>query len=110
MGDLLMNFVLYMVFGSIAVLAAPLALAMNFAFCGAHLVLEHGLPVAEAMGKLESAQSFAGSMKGLAVLGGLAAFGTFWQVWALLADSGMSWYFTVLYLPAVVAEWFVSMF
>merc|ERR1712232_15183 len=98
------------VFGSIALLVAPLALAMNLAVCGTLLVLEHGLPLAETMGKIDSSESFAGSVKGLAAFGGLTAFGTFWQLWALWADSGMSWFFTIPYLPAVVAECFVSMF
>jgi hypothetical protein len=111
--DLLVTFVLYLVFGSMAVIAAPLAFAVNVAACGAQLVTEHGLRIAEGMGKIPaglSAEAFAASTKGLAVLGGLTAFGTLWQFWALMADNGMAWYFKMLYLPGYIGEGVISLF
>jgi len=111
--DLLLNFLLYVIFGGMALLAPSLAFALNVAICGAQLVTAHGLRVAEGMGKIPggvSAEAFAASINGLAVLGGLTAFGTLWQFWALVADSGMGWYFKILYLPAYFAECVVSLF
>jgi len=111
--DILLTFVLYLVFGGMAIVAAPLAFAVNVAACGAALVTEHGLRVAEAMGKIPgglSAEAFAASTKGLALLGGLTAFGTLWQFWALMANSGMAWYFKMVYLPAYMAEGIISLF
>jgi len=105
--DTVLSFILYVVFGSMAVVLSSLALALNIAVCGAQLVTEHGARVAEGMGKIPggvTADVFCASMKGRAMLGGLAAFGTMWQLWALMADSGMGWYFKALYFPAVFAE------
>lgn len=111
--NLLLSFVLYSFFGGMALVAPSMAFALNVALVGAQLVSEHGLRVVEGMGKIpggETAESFSGSVKGLALLGGLVAFGAVWQFWALMADSGMGWYFKMLYLPAYVAEVVVSVF
>jgi hypothetical protein len=111
--DLLVTFILYTVFAVLALVAGPLAFAMNLAVVGAQLVTENGLRVAETMGKIPggaSAETFAASTKGLAVLGGLTAFGTLWQFWALMADNGMAWYFQGLYFPAYVGEGIISLF
>lgn len=111
--DLFLSFVLYAFFGAMAIVAAPFAFALNVAFVGAQLVTAHGLRVAEGMGRIPgglSAEAFASSSKGLAMLSGLAAFGSLWQFWALVADSGMGWYFKMLYLPAYIAEGVISIF
>jgi hypothetical protein len=111
--DLFMTFVLYVVFGGMAIVAGPLAFAMTLAVSGAQLVTENGLRVAESMGKIPgglSAEAFAASPKGLVVLGGLTAFGTLWQFWALMADNGMAWYFKMFYLPAYMGEGIISLF
>jgi len=77
------------------------------------LLTTYGLRIAEGMGRIpggKTADEFAASVPGLAVLGGLTLFGTLWQFWAIVADSGMASYFTILYLPAVIAEWWISLF
>lgn len=111
--NLLLSFVLYSFFGGMSLVAPSMAFALNVALVGAQLVSEHGLRVVEGMGKIpggETAEAFSASVKGLALLGGLVAFGAVWQFWALMAESGMGWYFKVLYLPAYVAENVVSVF
>jgi len=107
--DLLVTFVLYTFFGGMAVVMPSLAFALTLASCGAKLAAENGFRVAEAMGKNPEGITTE-STKGLAVLCGLTAFGALWQFWALMADSGMAWYFRVLYLPAYMAEGVVSIF
>jgi len=111
--DILLTFVLYSFFGGMALILAPMALALNVAVCGAQLVTENGLRIAESMGKIpegQTAEAFAASMKGLALLGGLTAFGALWQFWALMANSGMAWYFKMLYFPGCVAECIIGFF
>merc|ERR1719316_2259241 len=79
--DSLISFLLYVAFVLMAAVARPLAFALSLAICGAQLVTEHGLRVAEAKGKVPggvSAEVFATSSKGLIVLAGLTAFGTLW--------------------------------
>jgi len=107
--DLLVSFVLYSFFGGMAVVMPSLAFALTLASCGAKLATENGLRVAESMGKLPEGVT-AESPKGLVVLGALTAFGALWQVWALVAGSGMAWYFRMMYLPAYLAEGIVSVF
>lgn len=110
--DLFLSFALYSIFGFIAIVLENLAFAIAIAIIGAQLVLVHGLRAAEGVGKLkegETAEKVAASEKGLAIFGGLAAFGTLWQFWALMADSGMAWYFQLLYLPAVITESLVGL-
>lgn len=110
--DLFLSFALYCFFGGMAVVLESLAFAINLGLIGAQLVLVHGLRAAEGMGKLkegETADKFAASVKGLAAFGGLTAFGTLWQFWALMAGSGMAWYFQLLYLPAVITESLVGL-
>lgn len=111
--DILVTFVLYSFFGGMAVVAAPLAFAMNVAACGAQLVTTNGLRIAESMGKIPdgmTAEAFATSVKGLALLGGLTAFGTLWQFWALVGNSGMAWYFKMTYFPAVAVDAILGVF
>jgi len=111
--DILLTFVLYSFFAGMAVLVAPLALALNVAACGAQLVTENGLRIAESMGKIPdgmTAEAFASSLKGLVLLGGLTAFATLWQFWALMADSGMAWYFKMMYFPGCIAESIIGLF
>merc|ERR1712070_504210 len=111
--DLLLNLVLYSFFGGMALVTRSLALALIVALCGAQLLTEHGLRLAESKGKIpdgQSAEAFAASVKGLAELGGLTVFGTLWQFWALMADSGMAWYFKIIYLPAYIGECVISLF
>jgi len=107
--DLLMSFVFYVGFGFLSVTMSSVAMALNFGVVAAHLVSNHALRVAEVKGKLESAEVFSASMKGLLLSGGLTAFGTMWQFWALMAGSGLAWYFQVLYLPVVTAEFFIGL-
>jgi len=102
--DLLVRSALYVFCVGLALSAAPLALAMNASACGAGLLVEHGLRVAEALGKVEGAGAFAASKHGLLMLFGLSAFGTLWQLWTWMAGSGMAWYVQVPYLPAILAE------
>jgi hypothetical protein len=105
--DMIINFVLYSVFIAAALLVPSLALAMNVALCGAELVATNALSFAEKQGKLP--ESMKDATKALALLAGLAVFGTVWQFWALLAESGMAWYFKIVYLPAYVAESIISL-
>jgi len=105
--DLLLSFVLYSFFGGMAVLMPSVAFSLNLASCGAKLVTESGLRIGESMGRIPkgvSAEEFAGSLPGLAMLGGLAAFGTMWQFWAIMAESDMAFYFKIVYMPAYIAE------
>jgi len=110
--DLCLSFVLYSFFGGMALVMPSLALALVLGLCGAQLVMQYGTRVAESMGRIPegTAETFAASAKGLAFFGGLAAFGTLWQFWALMADSGMAWYFKLAYLPAYTCEGIVSLF
>lgn len=111
--DIVLTFVLYSVFGGMAVVSPSLAFALNVAACGAELTTAHGLRLAESKGKIPdgaTAEAFAASVKGLAVLGGLIAFGALWQFWALMADSGMAWYFKMMYFPAVFGEAIIGLF
>jgi len=107
--DLLVTFVLYSFFGGMAVVMPALAFALTLAACGAQLVAENGLRVAESMGKNPEGLTVE-STKGLMALSGLTVFGAIWQVWALMADNGMAWYFKMMYLPAYTAEGIVSLF
>jgi len=111
--DLFVSFVLYAFFGGMALLMPSFAFAINLGVVGGQLVTEHGLRVAESMGKIPAgatADAFAASVKGVALVGGLTLFGSVWQFWALMADNGMAWYFTMLYLPAYTAENIVGLF
>jgi len=111
--DSILSLLLYVVFGFMAVVASPLAFALSLAITGAQLVTTNGLRVAESMGRIPgglSAEAFAASTKGLAMLLALTAFGTVWQFWALMADNGMGWYFKMLYIPAYTAEGIVGLF
>merc|ERR1711976_778997 len=83
--DMIINFVLYSVFVAAALLVPSLALAMNVALCGAELLATNALRYAENQGKLP--EPLKDATKALALLAGLAAFGTVWQLWALLAES-----------------------
>jgi len=110
--DLFLSFVLYIFFGGMTVVATPMALALNLAMVGAQIVLEHGLRIAEKLGKIpggEKAEDFAGSVKGFIIFGVLTGCGTLYQFWALLADSGVAWYFQMFYFPAYFAESFISL-
>jgi len=110
--DLFLSFVLYCFFGGMAVICPSLALGLTLGFVGAQLVLSHGTLAAQGLGKLPegmTADAFAASVKGLAVLGGLTAFGALWQFWALLANSSAAWYFHFFYFPAYFAEALVSL-
>merc|ERR1712187_963232 len=97
--NLCIRFVLYAVFMGLAKVAAPFALAMNLAACGTQILMTH-VPQLE---KLQDIQA-------LAVPVGIAAFGTLWQVWTLVAGSEMTWYFQMLYFPAVIAECIIGLF
>lgn len=111
--DLLISFVLYSTFGGMSVLFSSLAFALNLGATGAQLALTYGLQIAEKMGKVpggKTADEFAASLPGLAALVVLTAFGTLWQFWAIMSDSGMASYFTFIYFPAVIAEWWISLF
>mmetsp|Transcript_44849 Transcript_44849/g.118510 ORF Transcript_44849/g.118510 Transcript_44849/m.118510 type:complete len:161 (+) Transcript_44849:1-483(+) len=105
----LVKLALYSVCVSLSFLALPLALAMYASLCGAGLAGDYALRLAEAKGKAPEGSSAAGSMMQLMALGGLAGFGTLWQVWSYIAGGGIAWYFQMLYLPAVVAEGLLSL-
>ena len=75
--DLFVSFCLYVIYEVVALFSAPLALALSLAVCGAHLVMAHGVPLAQAMRRIESAEKFAGSMRGLLALGG-GCWGLVW--------------------------------
>lgn len=110
--DLILSFVLYSFFGGMALFIRPLAFAFNLGVVGASLVVAHGGELAKKQGKIpegESVEAFAGSMKGLAIFAGLAAFGAFWQFWAIMAESSVAWYFQMFYFPAFLAESIVSL-
>merc|ERR1711879_641463 len=102
--DLFIRSTLYILCFALALSAAPLALAMTASACGALLVMEHGVRVAEAMGKVAGVDTFTGSKHGLLMIFGVFTFGTLWQLWTWAAGSSMAWYFRVLYLPAVLTE------
>lgn len=111
--DLLLTFVLYSFFGGMALVASSLAFALNVASFAAQLLTTYGLKIAEAMGRIpggKTADEFAASVQGLGLLGALTAFGTLWQFWAIVADSDMAFYFKIAYLPAVIGEWWISLF
>lgn len=111
--DAMLCFALYALFGGLSLFTPSLALAMSLGIQSAQLLSQHGLRVAGTMGKIPdglTAEEFEASAKGFMLLGGIAAFGTLWQFWALVANSGMAWYFKMLYLPAVFAEAIVGLF
>merc|ERR1712241_1554292 len=89
---------------SVVLVFPSFALIANAAIHGAHFACRHGLKFAEARGIIEDAQAVGSSKRGLAVFGALSALGALWQLWAWAADSGVAWYFQVLYLPACMAE------
>jgi len=99
--DLLISFVLYAFFGSMALVTPSVGFALNLAVCGAQLITAN---VPHKIAKGMSTEEFAGSAPGLAMLCGLTAFSTMWQLWAILAGSDMAFYFKVVYLPAYIAE------
>merc|ERR1711976_1108136 len=107
--DLLVSFVLYVGVGFVSLTMGRLALALNLAIVAGELVSSNAFKLAEARGKLDCAQVFAVSMKGMGMCGGLIAFGTLWQFWALMAGSGLAWYTQILYLPGVIAEFLVGL-
>jgi len=107
---LFLRFVFYCKFIALAVIAAPLALALDVSVFGAQLVLQYGAQAAQAYGKLPDAEAFVASKNGLLAVAGITAFGTIWQFWSLMAASGMAWYFQLAYLPAVIAETVVGCF
>merc|ERR1711920_143214 len=107
--DILVGLILYVAFGFLAVTMTPFALALNFGLCGAGLIMQHGVQLAEAMKRIDNGEAFSASFKGLIVFGGIAAFGTMWQFWAIMANSGMAWYFQILYLPATLADYFIGL-
>mmetsp|Transcript_44850 Transcript_44850/g.118512 ORF Transcript_44850/g.118512 Transcript_44850/m.118512 type:complete len:161 (+) Transcript_44850:1-483(+) len=107
--QLFVKFALYSVCVGISLVALPLALAMYASLFGASFASEYVLKFAEAKGKVPEGSSAAGSMMQLMALGGLAGFGTLWQVWSYIAGGGIAWYFQMLYLPAVVAEGLLSL-
>jgi len=102
--SLFVRVALYAVFLPLALAAAPVALALDAAACGARLATEHGVRFLASIGKVGDADAFLASQKGYVVFAGMAAAGALWQIWTLAAGGGMAWYFTVLYLPAVIAE------
>jgi len=105
----LIRLVLWLVFLTLTKVASPLALALDAAICGALLATQHGAHFLAARGKLEDAEAFTASPKGLMALGGLAAFGTLWQVWTWAAGGSIAWYFQLVYLPASIAEGLLSL-
>lgn len=107
---LFLKFVFYCFFIGCALIVAPFALALDISIFGAQLLVQSGAKAVQAFGKLEDAEAFLASTKGLGVMGGTVAFGTLWQFWSLMADSGMAWYFQLAYLPAVIAESIVGCF
>lgn len=108
--EVFVRLALYVVCVGLSLVSVPLALAMYASLYGASLASGFVLELAEAKGKLPAGSSKAGSKTQLMALGGLAGFGTFWQIWSYVAGSGMAWYFQVLYLPAIVAEAVLGLF
>jgi len=108
--DLVLRAFLYTVFIILSIVMTPLAIAINASTVGARLLVDNGLQILEAKGKIADAKAFAASEKGLFVFLGLAAFGSLWQLWNWMAGGGLAWYFQMLYLPAVAIEGVVSLF
>lgn len=88
--------VLWMVVLPISLFMGPLALVLNSAALGARLVGEHGFE--------KLVQVNPTTMKGLTMALALMGLGTMWQLWSWASNSGMAWYFTLVYFPAIVAE------
>jgi len=110
--DLFLSLVLYAGFGFTAVFAPSWAFAINLGLIGSDMVLSHGLRIAENMGKIpggETAEQFADSMTGFLVYVVLVGCGSLWQFWAVMAESGVAWYFQMVYLPAYVGESLISL-
>jgi len=107
---LFLKFVFYNIFIGCALIAAPLAMALDISIFGAQLLVQSGAKAVQGFGKLEDAEAFLASKQGLIAMAGTVAFGTLWQFWSLMADSGMAWYFQLAYLPAVIAESIVGCF
>jgi len=100
----LLRLALWIVLLPVALVAAPLALALDASLTGAQLATEHGARFLVAMKKLEDADKFLSSFKGLQVFGGLSALGLIWQLWTLSSGGSIAWYFQLIYLPAIIAE------
>jgi len=107
--SILIRLTLWVLLLPLAVVAAPFALAMDASFCGAQLATEHGARFLAASGKVEDAEAFIASPRGLMAFGGLAAFGTLWQLWTWAAGGSIAWYFQLVYLPALVMEGLLSL-
>jgi len=109
--DMALSFLLYAFFGPLSFVSFSLVFALTLGVVGAQLLTQNGLRIAESKGKIpggQSAEDFATSLQGFALFGGLAAFGALWQFWALVANSGVAWYFSLIYFPAQIAEGVIS--
>jgi len=100
----MISLALWVVLFPAALVMGPLVPVVNAASFGALLALEFGARQMKNLGKVEDAEAFVASTKGLAALAGLTAVGTFWQLWACAAGSSVYWPFQLLYLPALVVE------
>merc|ERR1712176_350912 len=86
----LLRLVLWVVFLFLTKVATPLALAMDISLVGALLATQHGARSLAALGKMADVEAFLASQKGFMALGGLAAFGTLWQVWTWAAGGSIA--------------------
>jgi len=102
--SILLRLVLWVVFLFLTKVATPLTLAMDIALVGALLATQHGARYLSSIGKITDAEAFITSQKGLMAFGGLAAFGTLWQMWTWAAGGSIAWYFWLVYWPAGIAE------
>ena len=108
--QLFVRFALYVLCVGMSLVAMPMAIALYASLYGASFASEYVLKFAEDKGKIPAGSSKAGSQMQLMALGGMAGFGTLWQLWTYLAGGGMAWYFQLIYLPAVVAEALLGLF
>jgi hypothetical protein len=103
--ELIVQAFLHIVFLFLSTVMGPFAIAMNASAVGACLILDNGLPLLEATGKIPKATALANE-----IWLGLIAFGSLWQTWNWMAGDGLAWYFQMLYIPAVAVEALISRF
>jgi hypothetical protein len=104
--DILLSFLLYTIFGTMAALATSLAIALNVCLFASALVLEYGLRVPQIKSKVDPDEKLLSSQQGSLILMALMLFGLLKQ----MVFPGMAWYFRLMYCPLLIAEIFVGFF
>jgi len=104
--DLLLSFLLYTIFGTMATFATSLAIALNVCLVASALVLDCGLSFPQAKSRVDLLVKLLGNHWQSLILMALVGFGVLKQ----MVFPGMAWYFKLMYSPLLIAETFVHLF